>query len=458
MNVYRIAAIASVTFRDAIRSRFLASLVLFLVIGLVALPILIQGDGSLPSRIEITIRYALGFGLIILSVATLWTACGGMAREIEDRRFYLIVTKPVHRHEIWLGKWLAIVVLNGGLLILVGLTLSGMLTWTLRARLTGGTENGGGEISQGLLARKSILAQMNQEGFEARVIRETKAIIDARGAPDNMGPDELAAQVRRHLRRVAYSIPPQGRITLTFPLPADRLPHRTATLILRSASSRPEQTPLVIHWQLRQGENQVEIQTTNYPGAPWQQTIPAAVLSANQPLMLTLQRENDTDRATLILAPDGNPPELLVPVGEFGMNLTRSLLVILCRLAFLAALGLTAGCLLSMPVAVFVSFFAIVLLASSGYVGTVAHNGAFYIAHEGPQPELTWLDGMVIKMFKGFNTITDPVQQLDPVPLMAEGRLVAWSMVGQAFLLLGLLYTGIIALAGMALFRKRELG
>jgi hypothetical protein len=31
-------------------------------------------------------------------------------------------------------------------------------------------------------------------------------------------------------------------------------------------------------------------------------------------------------------------------------------------------------------------------------------------------------------------------------------------MVGWAFLILGLLYTGIIASAGMVLFRKRELG
>lgn len=458
MNLHRIAAITSVTFRDAIRSRLLVSLVLFLIIGLVALPMLIQGDGTLPGQIEITIRYALGFALLILSIATLWTACGGMAREIEDRRFYLIATKPVHRYEIWLGKWLAIVILNGGLLILVGLTLASMLTWTVRTRCTGGTGNSNGEIPQGLMARKAILAQLNQEELEARVLRETKAIITAREAPANMDPGELAIRVRRHLQRLAFSIPPQGHTTLTFPLPTDRLPHRNATLVLRTASSRPEGNPVVVRWQLGEGANQVSIQTTNYPGAPWQQLIPSSVMSGDRPLNLTLLRENETDRATLILAPDGNPPELLVPVGGFAMNLTRALLVILCRLAFLTALGLTAGCLLSMPVAVFVSFFAIVLLASSGYVGSVAHSGAFYIAHEGPQPEVTWLDGMVLRMFRGVNTVTEPVQQLDPVPLLAEGRLVAWSMVGQAFLLLGILYTGVIASAGLVLFRKRELG
>jgi hypothetical protein len=273
-----------------------------------------------------------------------------------------------------------------------------------------------------------------------------------------MTPAELAVQVRRHLIRMAFSIPPKGSTTLAFSLPADRLPHCDATLILRSAASRPERSPLTIQWQLGHDEHQVLLQTTNYPGTLWKQAIPAAVLSSDQPLKLTLRREKDTDPATLILAPDGHPPELLVPVGQFSMNLTRALLVILCRLAFLAALGLTAGSLLSMPVAVFVSFFVIILLASSGYVETVTHTGAFYIAHEGPQPESTWLDSGVLRMFKGLNTIIGPVQHLNPVPLLAEGRLVAWSMVGRAFLILGLLYTGIIASAGMVLFRKRELG
>jgi hypothetical protein len=140
------------------------------------------------------------------------------------------------------------------------------------------------------------------------------------------------------------------------------------------------------------------------------------------------------------------------------MNLARGLLVVLCRLSFLAALGLTAGCLLSMPVAVFVAFLAIVLLASSGYVATVSHTGVFYVPHEGPQPGQTWVNTLVLRLFKGFNTITEPVLQFDPVPLLAEGRLISWAVTGKALLVLGGLYTSLIGAVGMLLFRRRELG
>jgi hypothetical protein len=457
MNVHRISAIASVTFRDALRSRLLLSLVLLLILGLLALPALIQGDGTLLGRVQVMIRYALGFAVAILSVTTLWTACGGIAREIEDRRFYLIAAKPVHRHEIWIGKWLAIVAMNAGLLLLVGVTLSGMLAWTLRP---GNTESPAQEraIRQLLLARSAVTADPPQKDFDARVEQETQTIIDSGRAPDGMAPDVLARQVRRHLTRSAFSLPPGGSLSLAFTLPSDRLPDQDGSLVLKSASSRPERSSMAIRWELGRGEHQVSVQTTNYPGPPWQQLIPAKAMAGPAPFAVTLTREPAQDPATLILAPDGEAPQLLVPVGGFGPNLARALLVVLCRLAFLAALGLTAGCLLSMPVAVFVAFFVIVLLASSGYVETVSQSGVFYVAHEGPQPEPTWLDTTVIGMFRSFNTITKPMLHLDPVPLLAEGRLVSWAMTGKALLVLGVLYSGVAAAVGIALFRKRELG
>ncbi len=215
---------------------------------------------------------------------------------------------------------------------------------------------------------------------------------------------------------------------------------------------------MAVRWQFGRSEHLVSLLTTNYPGPPWQQPIPARTMSGAGLFTLTLGREPGQDPATLILAPDGHPPELLVPVGGFGMNLARGLLVVLCRLSFLAALGLTAGCLLSMPVAVFVAFLAIVLLASSGYVATVSHTGVFYVPHEGPQPGQTWVNTLVLRLFKGFNTITEPVLQFDPVPLLAEGRLISWAVTGKALLVLGGLYTSLIGAVGMLLFRRRELG
>ena len=456
MNLNRIAAIAALTVRDAIRSRLLIALVAFLLLGLTGLPALIQGDGTLFGRVEIILRYALGFAVTILSIVTLWASCGGVAREIEDRRIYLIVAKPVHRHELWLGKWAAIVGIDAVLLTLVGFVIAGLLAWTVSHAPADAAERGHA-VSQLLLARDSIPAQPPSADFEKRVRNEVDAIFKSKEAPGESSRSAVSAGVRRKLLRSALALPAGKSVTLTFEMPSARLPGQEPVLSFTPASSRPERSRMVILWRFGEGDQLSSLQTTNYPGLPWKQRIPASVAS-NDTLVISLTREQSQDPAMLLLAPDGQAPALLVPVGSLGMNLMRALLISWCRLAFLAALGLSVGCLLSMPVAVCVAFFVMVLLASSGYVETVADTGVFYVAHEGPQPEQTWVDTAVLRLFKSVNIVTAPVVELDPIPLIAEGRRVSWNMAGRALTLMAGLYVAITALVGVALFRRRELG
>lgn len=457
MNLIRIAAIASLTIRDAIRSRLLVALVAVLLLGLVGLPALIQGDGTLFGRLQIILRYALGFAVMVLSIVTLWAACGGVAREIEDRRIYLILAKPVHRHELWLGKWAAIVGLNAALLTLVGLVIAGMLTWTVSTAPGDHTERAQA-VSQLLLARERISAQPPTADFEARVREETAAVLRSRRISGEAGAPGVAAAVRRDRLRAALAIAPGQSRSLTFVLPPARLPGQDPMLAFTPASSRPERSRMVILWRFGEGERAASLQTTNYPGLPWKQRIPASAVGADGTLTVTLARAPGEDPAALLLAPDGQPPAVLVPVGGFGMNLARALLIAWCRLAFLAALGLSAGCLLSMPVAVGVSLFVLVVLAASGYVASVAVSGVFYVPHEGPAPEHTWIDTATLRLFKTVNVVTAPIVELDPVPSMAEGLRITWSMTTRALALMAGLYVLVTALAGMALFRRRELG
>ena len=457
MNRNRIAAIASLTVRDAIRSRLLIALVAILLLGLTGLPALIQGDGTLLGRLQIILRYALGFAVTILSLVTLWAGCGGVAREIEDRRIYLIVAKPVHRHEIWLGKWVAIVGLDAVLLTLVGLVIAGMLAWTVSTAPDTPSERDHA-VAQLLLARDSVLAEPPSADFEASVRQEVETVVKSQKTPAELNLSTIAADVRRNRLRSALTIPPGKSLALTFVTPPNRLPGQELVLSFTAASSRPERAWMVISWQFGQGAQASFMQTTNYPGVPWKQRIPAVAVASNNTLVIVLSRQSGPDPAVLLLAPDGQAPELLVPVGHFGMNLARALLIAWCRLAFLAALGLSVGCLLSMPVAVCVAFFVMVLLTSSGYVENVAVTGVFYVAEEGPPPGQGWVDDAVLHMFKAVNVVTAPIVELDPIPLIAEGRRVSWGMAGQAVALLAGLYVIVTALAGMALFWRRELG
>ena len=52
----------------------------------------------------------------LLGFATLWLACGTLARDVEECQIQMVAVKPIARWQIWLGKWFGIMALNAILL------------------------------------------------------------------------------------------------------------------------------------------------------------------------------------------------------------------------------------------------------------------------------------------------------------------------------------------------------
>jgi ABC-type transport system involved in multi-copper enzyme maturation permease subunit len=455
-SLMRISALAGLTVRDAVRSRLLVSLGGILIIGLIGLPLLISGDNTLTGRLQVILNYTLSFAVTMLSIVTLWTACGGVSSEIQDRRLYLVLTKPVHRHELWLGKWLGIVALNALLLTLTGLIIGVMIWHTLRASPESESVRRQAR-EQFLLARESRLPESPVSAQQA--LSSAEALVKSGRAPAGMDAVQVATELMKELKSARFVIVPTGTVHFAYHLSTPCTGANDGILNYRIESSRPERNPIPGLWEIQTvGGMAFHLAVTNYPGLPNHLLIPGSVMRGGQSLTLTYQRLDSSSPATLFMAQNGQEPELLIPSGSWAMNLGRGLLMILCRLAFLSALGLTAGCLLSTPVAVFVAFFIMVLLTLSGYVESVATSGVFYIPHEGAALTKTWLDKIILTQFKGLNSLTQPLLRLDPVPLLEEGRRISWLLTAHAVAWLAGLYTAVTAVIGIFLFNRREMG
>jgi hypothetical protein len=454
--INRILAIAWLTLQEAVRSKLLISLATLLVAGLVGLPFLIAGDNTLSGQIQVILTYTQVFATGTLSIATLWTACGGFSMEIQDRRLYLVITKPLHRYELWLGKWVGMLALNAGFLLLTGLIISGMTRYTI-AHSQESPQVKRAVSEQFLLARQA-LAPLTPD-WSATATEVARTLIHAGKAPAGMPREALEQSLIEEMKIKRFTLPPGTGVKFAFALPD--LPRQPHDLILsyRFASTRPERTPVAARWTVENPPDvPVSFNVTNYPGLRATLVLEDKGTWRAHGLTVTYQRLDTDSQATLILADSTQHPELLVPCGSFEMNLARGLFVILCRLAFLAALGLAAGCLLSTPVALFTAFFIIILMASSGYIESVATSGVFYVPHEGHAEAPTNLDKMIMHLFRGFNAVTHPLTRLDPVPLLAEGRVVSGELVVMALAWMAGLYTAITALIGILLFNRRELG
>lgn len=453
----RTLAIAWLTIREAIRSKLLLSLASLLVVGLVGLPFLISGDNTLSGQIQVILSYTTTFAAAILSVTTLWTACGGLSSEIQDRRLYLVITKPLHRYELWLGKWLGIMAVNAALLGLTGLIICAMAHHAIRSAEDSPKVKR--QISEQFLNAHQGLQPLNPD-WSPMAKEAAQRLIQSGRAPVAMTTEAIEQRIIEELKLSRFTVPPGGSVQFAYQRP-DSLHKKEHDLILsyKFDSTRPERSPVAARWTLgTDTDSQIQINVTNYPGVPATVVISGDRIPATNLLAVMYERLDTNSQATLMLADRTQGPELLVPSGSFGMNVIRGLFVILCRLAFLAALGLTAGCLLSTPVAIFAACFILILLASAGYVESVATSGVFYIPHEGPAPVQTVVDRVILHLFRGFNLVTHPISQLDPIPLLAAGREVSLNMTLLALGWLVGLYSTITAIVGITLFNRRELG
>ena len=121
----RIWAIALNTFREAVRNKVLAILVLFAV-ALMAFSLVL---GQLSLHEEVRIIKDLGLAGISLFgvVIALFLGVNLLSKELDRKTVYAIIPKPLHRWEFLLGKYL------GLLTILVAQVVALGVIWALVA-------------------------------------------------------------------------------------------------------------------------------------------------------------------------------------------------------------------------------------------------------------------------------------------------------------------------------------
>src|SRR3954469_18653430 len=104
----RIAAIASNTFREAVRDRVLYNLIIF--------AFLMIGASLLLGQITIAVQRQLltNLGLTAISIfgvlIAIFIGIGLVSKELDKRTLYTVLTRPVQRWEFIVGKYLGLVV------------------------------------------------------------------------------------------------------------------------------------------------------------------------------------------------------------------------------------------------------------------------------------------------------------------------------------------------------------
>ncbi|MFH1970335.1 MAG: hypothetical protein ABIJ53_08465 [Verrucomicrobiota bacterium] len=421
----RILAISGLTLRTAIRSRVFGLLIAMVAICIAGLPLVIKSDGTAAGQTQLFIHYAFGLTMILLSIAAAWSAAGAVSLEVSGRQMHVLVTKPVHAAEIWLGKWLGLMTINLVMLGLAGGLIYGLLRWTTRS---------------------AVLSADDQVRLREEVLTAHSLIT----------PDQpVAKPASSGVGRTMFAVPPAGTQSWIFRVPERVRQGDALFLQFQFATSRIErQMPVAGLWLITANDITRPLRALNSYTPHVGHALKLPPTAPGQRLTVTYKNLETAEPATVLFAADTGA-QLLIRESGFESNFVRALLLVLARLAFFTALGLTVGALFSFPVAVFTAFAFLFITGLSGWIGTES-----LMAEVDLSP--AWLAGLLNAVTYGIiqlaHFITPPLARFEPLSFLPAGAFIPWTLVGTAWGILALGYGGALAVLGIWMFSRREMG
>jgi len=354
----RILAIALLAIRAAVRSRVVLALGALLLLTLLGLPGWVRGDGTPRGAFVLLVGHTLAACFLLLAATTLWAGCAAMAAERAGGTAVLTAVKPVRPIELWVGKWLGIVVLAA---LLLAAAAAGL--WLqIRVRAD--------ELpADWRRCHRVVACQRPEPAAEAeRLLRRLR---DEGRMPTDATEAELRAGLIREIRNRYELIHPGESKTWRFRIPggvAAAGQGRGTAVVLRAVFETQfalrQEAALSVRAEIAgTGTEAFAADAKAMAGEPLALALPATLAVPGSVVAVTF-RLDPSARAPLLLHP-GRNLALLFPGIGFTANLARAALALLAVLAAFAACGLALGCCFSFPVASFAAA-AVVLLSLIG--------------------------------------------------------------------------------------------
>ena len=461
-----IPSVAHAFVLEGLRQRISIGFIGALLVILPLIPLSI--DSREPLRYQVQTYLSKGTTLVFVFAAclTLFLACATVSFEIRDRQVWGLLTKPLSRLNYLLGKFVGLLVLNA---IIVGVGGAAVFAHTeiLRTRQAADIADAAALRDQVLVARAVAIPEypiLEPERLDDMVARsiEQDSILRA----DIAEGRRSEAEVRRELA--------QGKLKEFDVQQRTVDAGKSRTFVFhglseaRSAGSDP-----VLRYKFHIGRddshetfpvlfifadappamvNYVPVQRNVFP-------IPAAAIAEDGTLTVQVVNGGLTQALEFYPGPwslnfDLDGFEVLHRVGSFEGNFVRALLVDWSKLAFLAALGVAAGSVLSFPVAVLLAFTIFMSGSLSPFLGMALRN--YYIRDESDWLTRAFQHG-VKAIAETVRWAFAPFSESGATTDLVDGQVITWMDVLATFWKVGVAWSAVALTAGWLAFRRKEI-
>jgi hypothetical protein len=439
-----------------------------------------DGDGTLLGKLQTFTSYGLGLISLLLCILTIAISTFTLSNDIKRKHIFLVITKPICRWQLVLGKLVAVVLLNIILLsIFSGVLYACTLLIPRMARAT--------EIetirakAEFFTSRVGIKAAIDKDLLSDRAQSRYDELEKSGQIPEEMSYGRVIGELFGQEIMKAKKVDPGEVKEWDFENVWVKNPDDpNAILFVRcqyQVTATPPDEKVFGMWRigdLRQLRGGTKLETPIYnierAGAirvAQEFAIPANAIADDGYLGIAFFNNPSLNQTTII----PEDLEVLYQTGGFADNFIRAVLMILVRLIFLAILGISLTTWLSFPV-------AILVCVSIFFVGLT--NGFILDAVNFPVAILVCVSVFFVGLTNGF--ILDAINSLgatagiiyslsikpllwllpqfdgdyNPNGYIVDGRTIRWTFLATTAIVT-LFVKGLLMLfAGMLIFSRRE--
>lgn len=348
----RVLAIARLTFSEGVRMRVVLVFVVFLIAIVLRFPAVVRGDETLSGRVQSFLFYSLSALSVFMSLATIFFSCATLTNDIRFRTIHTVATKPVTRFQILLGKWIGVNMLNLLIVALTGLTIYAFAVYLKNRPVKFDRDR---VLLDNAIWASRIAARPTEPDF-SKLADEHIEQLRAKNEPF----DEVASRAAfiKDQREKWITIPPgEERVYLFENLPKPEGDDGVYQVRFKARGiPYPMDENIAVSWAILDpdtGEVLQTMETLERHSETHQFLIRSAAIRNGRAAIGVASPMIEGRRPLSIYFEGRGALEVLYRVGSFENNYMRTLALILCRLAFLSAVGLFFSTFCGFPVASF---------------------------------------------------------------------------------------------------------
>jgi len=445
-------AVAKNTIRQALRMKIAA---VFTVLLLILLPIMgatVTGDETLKGRLQTFVSYGLSLTSILLCLLTIIVSVYSLTSDIEQKQIYTVITKPIRRCQLLLGKLLGVIVLDATLLTIFSLIIYSITLY----------------IPKFFNVTEVELAEAENEFYTARaslsppqidVTKEVKEtydkLIEDGQLPEGMSRKEIIRELT-NLKRLEKQAAGVGRELLwEFNNVKPRDPNTSLFIRFKyDVAVNPPDSQVYGQWFA--GDYR-QIKYGTKPNTPIYQTpvrkdpvrtfreieFFADAVADDGYLAVGFFNVPLNDTAVIFPLEDGL--EVLYKADTFTANFLRAVLLILFRLIFLACLGLLAASFLSFPVAI---LFCLAVFFTATFSSFVLES--FDLLGENLAGVYSYTIRPIIRLLPQFD-------KFNPTRYLIPARLLSWSVLVKVAAVTVAIKALLLMLLSLLIFNFKEI-